>query len=94
MDYSSEELNVSQIILQLNVLKYHLMKILEEEADKPESSIDSNKLSFIVKALDLIDGLINIPEEFSKQNFIQRFYQNHPINPGNFIYQDTRNVER
>lgn len=89
MDYSSEELNKSEIMLQVNFLKNHLMKVLEEETDKPESSIDSNKLCFIVKALDLIDGLKNMPEEFSMQNFIQRFYQIHPIYPTTFIYKDS-----
>lgn len=51
------------------------MNALEEETNKQESEIDSDKIRWIVRALDLLDGRINIPEEYSLQKFCERFYE-------------------
>ncbi len=54
-----------------------LMNALDEETNKEESKIDSYKIRWIVRALDLLDGRISIPKEYSLQKFRERFYEIH-----------------
>ena len=56
-----------------------LMNALEEETNKQESEIDTYKIRWIVRALDLLDGRVSIPEEYSLQKFRERFYEIHFI---------------
>ena len=56
------------------------MNALEEEMKKQEIDIDSYKIRWIVRALDLLDGSVRIPEEYCHQNFSKRFYDIHSIN--------------
>lgn len=57
----------------------NLITALEEEMNKQAIDIDTYKIRWIVRALDLLEGRIRIPEEHCLQNFSKRFYENHSI---------------
>ncbi len=86
MDYSSKERSMMQSNIRISFLRSYILKALEEETDKPESEIDPDKIRSIVKLLDIIDGMEELPEEFKIDNFTKRFYQTYQISPVSFIY--------
>jgi len=80
MDNSNQDSSLYFINILKSFLKRNMMNILEEETNRREIIINSNCICQTVNSLDLLDGMGSIPEEFSIENFTNRFNTIHDMN--------------
>ena len=62
------------------LLKKKLIDSIECEVCKESRDTDTYRIRHSVKTLDYLDGVENIPEEFSLENFTKRFNSLHNMN--------------